>query len=233
MSTSVDGSSTGRAHDVLLLDFGGVCLLNPVELHHVVEAHFGLERGTFGWFGPLDVEGDELYARSLADDGFSERDYWNARAAEVGRTAGVVLDLTEYMHIAYALTASGDALIRPAAVEVCGRARDAGIGVAVLTNDLHAFHDDEWVAQIDFLQRLDHLVDCSHLGFLKPDPRAYELALDTLRSTQPELRADRVLFVDDQPRNVDGATTAGMEGMFFDIAAADRSWAQVGERLGV
>ena len=220
-----------RPFDVLLLDFGGVCLVNPVELHPVVEDHFGLRTGTFTWRGPLDVAGDELYARSIADNDFTERDYWRTRAAEVGRTAGVDLSLTEYMTIAY--SAPGDALIRPEAEDVRARASAAGLGVSVLTNDLRAFHDDAWVARIDFLQRIDHLVDLSHLEYLKPDPRAYRLALDTLRSSRPGLEADRVLFVDDQPLNVDGAIEAGMVGLFFDIAAATRSWGEVAERLGL
>lgn len=233
VTNTPDDSTTSPPYDVLLLDFGGVCLVNPVERHAAVEAHFGLERGTLTWMGPLDVDGDELYARSLADNGFTERDYWEQRAQEVGRAAGVELDTFGYMHVAYALRETGDSLIRPGAVEVCERARAAGIGVSVLTNDLHAFHDEEWVSQIDFLQRVDHLVDCSHLGFLKPDRRAYGLAMETLRSTRSELHAGRVLFVDDQPLNVEGADAAGMQGMFFDIAAAERSWIQVAERLGV
>jgi putative hydrolase of the HAD superfamily len=233
--SAASGADAARPlpYDVLLLDFGGVCLVNPVERHTVVEDHFGLAPGTLTWMGPLDVEGDELYARSLADVDFTERDYWDVRAQEVGRRAGIDLDTFGYMHVAYALRESGDSLIRAEAIDVCERARRAGIGVSVLTNDLHAFHDEEWVSRIDFLQSIDHLIDCSHLGFLKPDRRAYELALETLRTTMPDVPADRVLFVDDRPLNVDGANSSGMEGMYFDIAAAGRSWAQVGDRLGL
>lgn len=221
----------GRPYDVLLLDFGGVCLLNPVELHHAVEEHLGLAPGSLTWPGPLDPGRDELYARSLSDPSFDERAYWGTRAREVGRAAGVDLDVTDYMRIAY--DGPGDTLIRSEAVDVCRRAREAGIGVSVLTNDLHAFHDDDWVARIDFLGRVDHLVDCSHRGFLKPDPRAYELAIETLRSTHLDLTADRILFVDDRPLNVDAAIDAGMHGLHFDIAAAHRSWAAVAERLAL
>lgn len=134
-----------RPFDVLLLDFGGVCLVNPVERHAAVEDHFGLEPGSLTWMGPLDVAGDELYARSLDDNDFTERDYWEQRAQEVGAAAGVELDTFGYMHVAYALRETGDSLIRSGAVDVCERARAAGMGVSVLTNDLHAFHDEEWV----------------------------------------------------------------------------------------
>lgn len=232
MSDAVDVAGSGeRPFDVLLLDFGGVCLVNPVELHGVVEEHLSLPPGTFEWMGPLDVDGDTLYAKSLDGGDFTERDYWRVRAEEVGRVAGVELGLTDYMAIAY--SAPGDRLIRPEAVDVCRRARERGMGVSVLTNDLHAFHDDAWVARIDFLQRIDHLIDCSHIGFLKPDPRAYELALETMRSTRPALDPARVLFVDDQPLNAQGATTSGMHGMFFDIAQATASWDAVATRLAL
>lgn len=214
-------------YDVLLLDFGGVCLLAAVELHHVVESHFGLDPGTFTWMGPLDPEGDELYARSIGEGGISERDYWSMRAAEVGEAAGVALDVRGYMDVAY--DAPGDQLIRPEAVDVAARARRSGLGVSVLTNDLRAFHGDAWVARIDFLRDVDHVVDCSHVGFLKPDPRAYRYALDELGDVDP----GRILFVDDQPLNVRGAEAMGLSGMWFDISDAAGSWKRVAERLGV
>ena len=47
-------------YDVLLLDFGGVCLLNPVEMHARTEAVLGLPAGTFEWMGPVDPDTDWL-----------------------------------------------------------------------------------------------------------------------------------------------------------------------------
>jgi putative hydrolase of the HAD superfamily len=218
---------TARPYDVLLLDFGGVCLLNPAELHAVVEDHFGLPRGTFTWMGPLDPATDDLYRESIRAGGMSERDYWTRRAADVGRTAGVEVDLVAYMNVAYG--SPGNQLIRPEAIDVADAARAAGLGVSVLTNDLHAFHDDAWVAQIDVLTKVDHLVDCSHVGFLKPDRRAYEWALDELGDVDPE----RVLFVDDQPLNAEGAAVVGMHSEWFDISEATTSWRRVAKRIGV
>jgi putative hydrolase of the HAD superfamily len=218
-------SATSRPFDVLLLDFGGVCLLNPVERHRAVEAHLGLPAGSLTWMGPLDPDHDSLYAQSIGEGGISEREYWSMRAAEVGRAAGIELDVAGYMSLA--LSPPSDELIRPEANEVVDRARDHGMGVSVLTNDLRAFHGDEWVDAIDFLHRVDHLIDLSHAGFLKPDPRAYRLALDTLGDVDPR----RVLFVDDQPLNVAGAERAGITGMWFDIKHAGASWQSVADRL--
>jgi putative hydrolase of the HAD superfamily len=214
-----------RPYDVLLLDFGGVCLLNPVERHRAVESRLGLPAGSLTWRGPLDPDGDDLYAQSIGEGGISERQYWSMRAAEVGRAAGVDLDVEGYMRLAF-WPASAD-LIRPEATDVVERAQARGIGVSVLTNDLRAFHGDDWVDAIGFLHRVDHLIDLSHAGFLKPDPRAYQLALDTLGDVDPA----RVLFVDDQPLNVTGAERAGITGMWFDIKHAAASWRSVGRRL--
>jgi len=51
---------------------------------------------------------------------------------------------------------------------------------------------------------VDALVDATHTGILKPDPRAYRLALEAL-----DISAERILFVDDQLRNVEGRTPHG------------------------
>lgn len=227
MTASPAADAAGRRYDVLLLDFGGVVIRNPAEMHHVVEDHFGLPRGTFTWRGPLDPDNDALYRESLGPDGITERDYWRIRADEVGRAAGVGLDLMAYMSLS--LEADEDEVIRPEAVDVCHRARQAGMGVSVLTNDLRAFHDDDWVDSIGFLQRVDHLIDCSHIGFLKPDRRAYQLALDTLGDVEP----GRILFVDDQPRNAAAAEELGIDSLWFDISDAAGSWQRVARRLGV
>ena len=212
-----------RPFDVLLLDFGGVCLLNPVELHAAVEDHLGLSRGTLTWTGPLDPGADDLYRQSIEGE-ITERDYWTDRAAEAGRAAGIELDLRGYMRAVY--DPPGWRLIRPDAQRVVEAARVAGIGVSLLTNDLRAFHGEEWVAGMEFLGQLDHLVDCSHRGFLKPDRRAYEAALDVLG-----VPAERVLFVDDQPHNARAANDVGMHGLWFDIAAPAASWARVADEL--
>lgn len=218
--------TTARRHDVLLLDFGGVCLVNPVELHHRAEQALGLPPGTFTWMGPIDPTSDELWRRMTAGDGVTERQYWAERAAQVGQAGGRELDTRSYMQLVYEPPRAE--LIRPGATEVAERALAAGYGVSVLTNDLRAFHGTEWQSGIDFLGLIDHLVDCSDTGILKPDPRAFARALDAVGAT-----ADRVLFVDDLPGNVQGAVEAGLDAVWFDVANAEAAWADIGHRLGL
>ncbi|MFW2382313.1 MAG: HAD-IA family hydrolase [Acidimicrobiales bacterium] len=211
--------------DVLLLDFGGVCLVNPVELHAKAEHHFGLEPGTFSWLGPVDPSTDELWRQMIAGE-LTEREYWAQRAAEVGIAAGQDLSLSEYMSLLY--DPPTDDLIRPAARRTVEQALAAGLGVSVLTNDMRAFHGREWEKGIEFLSLVDHIVDCSDTNILKPDPRAYARAADIIGA-----HGNRVLFVDDQPRSVTGAEAVGMTAMWFDIANATTSWAEVAHRLGI
>lgn len=218
--------ATPRRHDVLLLDFGGVCLVNPVELHHHAERELGLEPGSLTWLGPVDPSTDELWRRMTAGDGLTERQYWAERAAEVGRASGRDLDTRAYMQLIYDPPRAE--LIRPGATAVVERARAAGFGVSVLTNDLRAFHGTAWQAGIDFLRLIDHLVDCSDTNVLKPDPRAFATAVEVLGCP-----ADRVLFVDDLPGNVQGAVDAGLDAIWFDVADADRAWEGVAAHLGL
>lgn len=213
-------------YDVLLLDFGGVCLLNPIELHHRAERLFGLPQSSLQWLGPLDPATDELWRRMIAGDGITERDYWALRSEEIGRAAGIELDLPGYMRALY--DPPTPELIRPHAIAVVDAARAAGFGVSVLTNDMRDFHGRQWEQQIPFLQSVDHIVDCSDTKILKPDPRAFDLARTTV-----DAPAERILFVDDQPRNVNGANDVGMDGMWFDIANAASSWLTVADRLGL
>lgn len=219
---------TGEADrvDVLLLDVGGVCVLNPVELHHKAEAGFGLAPGTLDWRGPLDPDTDELWQRMVRGDGLTERDYWHQRSSDIGQLAGRELSLREYMTVIY--SPPSDAVIRPEAQIVAKAARAAGYGLSALTNDLRAFHGSEWHTKIAFFDLLDHLVDGSETGILKPDPRSFQRAVDLI-GVAPE----RMLFVDDQPLNIEGAEAFGMQVHWFDVVDATRSWQHVAERLGL
>lgn len=217
--------ATHREYDVLLLDFGGVCLVNPVELHDKATEVLGLASGTFDWLGPVDPTTDELW-RSMIAGHLTERDYWERRAAEVGALGGRDLDTRAYMTMLY--EPATPELIRPEATSTVQEALAAGYGVSVLTNDMRAFHGREWEFDIEFLQMVDHIVDCSDTDILKPDPRAFARAEELIG-----VSADRMLFIDDQPGNVQGAIDYGLDAMWFDIANARSSWAAVGSRLGL
>jgi putative hydrolase of the HAD superfamily len=60
------------------------------------------------------------------------------------------------------------------------------------------------------------LTSCN-LGLRKPDAAIYQVALMILDKS-----AERILFIDDRPENVDGAVAAGMKGIRFEGAEALR-----------
>lgn len=217
------GQSTGKA---LLLDFGGVCLLNPVEMHRHTERVLGLPHGALTWMGPVDPSTDALWRALLAEE-ISERDYWHRRAEELGQLAGRPgFTLRDFLTEIYRLPE--ELIIRPAAVATVAKARAAGRKVGILTNDLEAFHGKEWVESLRFFRAMDSLTDASKTGILKPDPRSYEQALHDLG-----VAAADVVFVDDQPRNVAGARASGLETIAFDVADPEGSWRAVERALGL
>jgi putative hydrolase of the HAD superfamily len=219
-------TSSDRPYDVLLLDFGGVCLLTPFELHRYLEAQLGLPHESVTWMGPFDPSTDDLWRELFADAALKEREYWHRRAGIIGDLVGRPLSTADYVRILY--EPPRPELVRHEANHVVQQAQAAGMGVSILTNDLRAFHGTEWEKSVPLLQRVDHIVDCSDTHILKPDPRAYERAIEFVG-----VSAERVLFVDDQPLNVQGAAEFGMSTLWFDVTHAKQSWDEVAQRIGL
>lgn len=209
----------------LLLDFGGVISVTLFERHALSEQALGLPAGTLTWRGPFDPEGDRLWADMIADR-IAEREYWARRAAEVGRLFGEDWDMLTLIR----RTRGDDANrhVRPEAVRVIRRARAAGTRVGILSNELELFYGRDTMDRLDILTQIDSLVDATHTHILKPDPRAYALGCDALG-----LAPGDVVFVDDQPRNVDGARRAGLDAVLFDVTRPAESFAEAARRLGL
>ena len=68
---------------------------------------------------------------------------------------------------------------------------------------MNAFHGPEWKDGISVIEQFDFIVDGSITGYLKPDPRAFHLALDAFGNPDP---AD-VVFVDDGASTSFGVVT--------------------------
>ena len=105
-----------------------------------------------------------------------------------------------------------EVILRPDVLELISDVKTAGLKFGILTNELELFHGKEWLATMPFADQVDGIVDATHTKILKPDPRAYQLALKAL-----DLAADEVLFIDDQHRNVAGGEAAGIHSLHLDI----------------
>jgi len=161
-----------------------------------------------------------------APDGSFSLEVVTPTAREVGEAVGSSFSTRDLMRVLY--EPATDDMIRPGCRRVVEAAPGAGWTVSVLSNDLGAFHGPEWAASVSLLDLVDHVLDCSDGPALKPDRAAYEWALERLGAS-----ADGVLFVDDQPGNVDGARACGIEAIWFDIADAEQCWRSIGERIGL
>jgi len=210
----------------LVLDFGGVISRTLFETHALSEQALGLPPGTLTWRGPFDPEHDALW-RDMQADRLSERDYWLTRTREVGRLLGEDWDRMETF-VKRARGADPSAVIRPEAVAAVEAAHAAGCRLAVLSNELDLFYGADFRQRLPLLARFDLIVDASHTGILKPDPRAYAAVTAGLGVAAPDC-----VFVDDQPRNVDGARRAGMQGVHFDVRQPGDSYRQALALLGL
>jgi putative hydrolase of the HAD superfamily len=199
-------------------------LLTPFERLGTLERSLGVPPGTFAWRGPFDPAADPLW-RAMQAGELSEPAYWASRAAEVAAVSG-----TDGLPAMMARLYDGpeDDLIRPQARALVAEARRRGLETAVLTNDLHAFHDRAWIDRMRFLEEVGCVVDTSHHGTRKPEPAAYRLVLDRIG-----VAADKAVFVDDQPANAAGAEAAGMAAVWFDVTRPDDSYQQVRQAVGL
>lgn len=215
------GQSTPRG---LLLDFGAVISVSVFERHRDTEQVLGLPKGTLSWMGPLAPETDPLW-QSMQRDEISERDYWATRARELGEAVGepgwdMLAMLTRVRQV------DSNAVVRPAVKRLIRSARAAGIEVGILSNELELFYGKDFLARMDVLQEFEVIIDATHTQILKPDPRAYALAVDAMG-----LPAQDILFVDDQFRNIAGAVKAGLQVQYFDLRDVPGQVAAIAARL--
>ena len=210
----------------LILDFGGVISRTLFETHALTEAALGLPAGSLTWAGPFAPETDPLW-REMQAGQISERAYWARRTADVAALSGNTWSqMSDFVRAARG--ADPDAIIRPEFRAAIARVRAAGLKLAILSNELDLFYGEDFRDRLAFLANFDVIVDATHTGILKPDPRAYQTCLDQL-----DLPAAACVFVDDQHRNVAGARAIGLETVHFDVANPAAGYARALHLLGL
>ena len=174
----------------LVLDFGGVVTRTLFETHDLTERELGLAPGTLAWQGPFAPERDDLW-RSMQAGDITERDYWFRRMREVGALVGE--DWTEFPQFVSRVRGNAPAeVLRPEMQDLIQEARAADRRLAILSNELDLFYGEGFRDKLPFLSYFDVIVDASHTGILKPDPRAFGLVTEALG-----LPAEDCVFVDD------------------------------------
>ena len=209
----------------LVLDFGGPVLLTPFEL-------VANEPGTPAYTllhqrGPLaTAEQPDPVWEDLQAGRITERAYLDARAEQWHESGGVEPDIRAM--IAHLYEPPRPELVREHARVLVRDARQAGLPVGILTNDLRAFHSEEWIEKIEIVGDMDVVVDGSVEGHLKPAPRLYELLAERLGVSYADM-----VFLDDQRTNIRGAEALGIASVWFDVTDPDASYAEVRKLLGL
>ena len=204
------------ATTALLLDFGSVISKSLFETLPDIEAAYGLEPGTLGWRGPFAPEDDALWGAMQADE-VSERGYWAERCAQLGKLVDADLEMIDVIKASRG--EDPNRCIRPEAVEAIGRAKEMGAGVSILSNELELFYGAEELAKMPLFDCMDHIIAATTTHILKPDPAAYRLALDAIG-----LPPERIVFVDDQMRNIEGGRMAGFACVHFNVLTPRSSY---------
>jgi putative hydrolase of the HAD superfamily len=208
----------------LLLDFGSVVSVSVFERHRDTEKILGLPPDFLNWHGALDPQSDPLWQRMQRDE-LSEREYWAIRAREVGNAVGEAdWDVQRFM--TRIRQADPDAVVRADMRRLIEAARQTGIRLGILSNELELFYGAEFIQKMRIIEAFDIVVDASTTEILKPDPRAYSLAIDALK-----LPAQEILFVDDQLRNIVGAVQAGLQTQYFDLRDVKGNLEAIAARL--
>lgn len=209
----------------LVLDFGGPVLLTPFELVGAdpdSPAHALLhERGPLATAEHPDPAWAHLQAGRM-----TERAYWADRAREWHDSGGTGPDIRAM--IAHLYEPPRPELVRESARTLVRDAHAAGHPVGILTNDLRAFHSQEWIDGIEIVGDVDVVVDGSIEGHLKPAPRLYELLSERL-----DVDFADMVFLDDQRTNIRGAEALGIPSVWFDPAYPDTGFAEVRKLMGL
>ena len=106
----------------------------------------------------------------------------------------------------------------PDSTEIVRDLRAAGVPMVGLTNWSDELYYGYAAGRFEVLDLLDDVVVSGEVKVAKPDPRAYEIAAE--RIGHP---LDRLVFVDDNARNIEAAATLGMDAILFTGAAGLRS----------
>ncbi len=193
----------------LVLDFGGPVLLTPFELAAdrpgTPENALLFERGPLATTSRPDLAWQDLQAGLI-----TEVAYWADRAQDLNESGGGVPDIRAM--IARIYEPARPDLVRQEARKLVQDAQAAGHPVAILSNDMYAFHSKEWIERMEIVAEVDLVVDGSIEGHLKPDPRLYELLAERLERNYGDL-----VFLDDQRVNIAGAEALGIPSVWFDV----------------
>ena len=199
--------------DAVIFDYGRVLSLTPshAELQEFA-ALVGIPEPPFF----------EIYSatRHDYDCGRSDfRQHWQAFAD----AAGVELRPEQVERIAGMETLMW-LRVNPEALLLACENKARGVRTAILSNIPHDLLAE--VRKFSWLEEFEVKIWSCELGIVKPDPAIYRICLDAVSCP-----AERTLFFDDRPNNVEAARELGMEAHIFESAEQAREIVRVGMNI--
>jgi putative hydrolase of the HAD superfamily len=157
-------------------------------------------------------ETEGVVMRTHHDGGFSWHERLYRRLLHLAGTPGepVALDRAATVMLREHRASNAWRRVGEGVREALERLRDAGFKLAVVSNSEGTI--EQMLIEIGLRPLLDAVVDSTVVGFTKPDPRIFAVALERLG-----VQAADALMVGDSPSaDVDGALGAGVRAVLLD-----------------
>ncbi|MDG1210647.1 MAG: HAD-IA family hydrolase [Paracoccaceae bacterium] len=187
----------------VIFDFGGVFTTSPVSNFGVYERARGLPERFISGVIRSNLDGGAFSRFERAE--LTAEEFDEAFAAET-RAAGHEVrggELAKMMKLEF----------RPPMIEAHKRICEAGLKTGCITNNMPASSAKDWARDgaernwaAEIMSRFDHVIESSKAGVSKPDPRIYEMMLETLGIAPGE-----AIYVDDLGVNLKPAVAMGMD----------------------
>ncbi|KKI18596.1 HAD family hydrolase [Sphingomonas sp. ABOLG] len=209
--------------DTVIFDFGGVITSSPFEAFNRLERERGLPEDLIR---QINATNPDENAWALFERAEIDAAGFDAQFAEEARALGHELRGEDVL-----LLLSGD--IRPRMVHALDWLKRNGYRLGCITNNVPAgegagmSRSAEKAAKVaEIMARFDHVIESSKVGIRKPDPRIYEMMLETLGKP-----ADKCVYLDDLGINCKPAAQLGIHAI--KVSDETQALADLADALGV
>ncbi len=187
-----------RIIDVVLFDFGGVLAEEGWKkgFRVIAEAN-GLDGGHL-----VQTASDTVYETGYILGKGSERSFWDAMRAKTGIKGDDAALLQEII---------SRFIIRDWMIKLVRRLKSENLAVGILSDQTDVL--DLLNARFDFFKEFDFVFNSYHMGKGKRDISLFDDIAEILK-TPP----DRILFIDDDPGNVERARQKGWQAILYTDA---------------
>lgn len=195
----------------VLFDFGGVLSEEGWKKGlSVIARTNGLDADRL-----IQTAADTIYETGYITGKCAENDFWNALKEKTGIKGDNASLLHELM---------SRFVLNQRMIDLAKQLRMAGLTVGILSDQTNWL--DQINARYDFFKYFDHVFNSYHLGKGKRDVSLFDDIAALLR-TPP----DRILFIDDDPGNVERARQKGWQAILYANANADEFHSEIENSL--